>query len=75
MKYCITMEQTRRIAAYFEADCNEDAEVKAIQINRSTSSEDFESGDEERLCALQPRYWSNDCRMGLIWKKSIPMGA
>ena len=46
MKYCITMEQTRRIAVYFEADCNEDAEVKAIQINRSTSSEDFESGDE-----------------------------
>ena len=52
MKYFITMEQTRRIAAYFEADCNEDAEVKAIQINRSTSSEDFESGDEERDYAL-----------------------
>lgn len=52
MKYCITMEQTRRIAVYFEADCNEDAEVKAIQINRSTSSEDFESGDEERDYAL-----------------------
>ena len=48
MKYCITMEQTRRIAVYFEAD----AEVKAIQINRSTSSEDFESGDEERDYAL-----------------------
>ena len=25
------MEQTRRIAAYFEADCNEDAEVKAMR--------------------------------------------
>lgn len=52
MRYCITMEQTRRIAVYFEADCNEDAEEKAIQINRATPSENFESGDGERDYAL-----------------------
>lgn len=52
MRFCITMEQTRRIAVYFDADCNERAEEKAIQINRTTLSEDFESGDNERDYAL-----------------------
>ena len=52
MRHCITMEQTRRIAVYFEADCNEDAEEKAIQINQAMPSENFESGDGERDYAL-----------------------
>ena len=52
MNYCITMEQTRRIAVFFEADTDEDAEAKAAQINRLTSSDDFVAGDDERDYAV-----------------------
>lgn len=52
MNYCITMEQTRRIAVFFEADTDEDAEAKAAQINRLTSSDDFAAGDDERDYAV-----------------------
>lgn len=52
MNYCITMEQTRRIAVFFEADSDEESEEKAAQINRAMSSDDFASGDDERDYAL-----------------------
>ena len=32
MEYCITMEQTRRIAVWFNADSDEAAEEKALEI-------------------------------------------
>ena len=31
MEYCITMEQTRRIAVWFNADSDETAEEKSIR--------------------------------------------
>lgn len=52
MRYCITMEQTRRIAVFFESDDNEAAIEKAIQILKETPSSDFGSGDEEYDYAL-----------------------
>lgn len=52
MRYCITMEQTRRIAVYFDIPNDEDAEEKAAQISRDTPSDEFSSGDEERDYAL-----------------------
>lgn len=52
MKYCLTMEQVRRIAIWFEAADDDDAEVQAKQIFHKTSSEDFDSGVEHRECAL-----------------------
>ena len=52
MNYCLTMEQTRRIAVWFDANSDEEAEKKAQEIYHNTPSEDFEAGDDERDCAL-----------------------
>ena len=46
MQYCMTMEQTRRIAV------DEAAIEKANQILKETPSEDYESGDKEYDYAL-----------------------
>ena len=45
MQYCMTMEQTRRIAVFFDSDDDEAAIEKANQILKETPSEDYESGD------------------------------
>ena len=42
MEYCITMEQTRRIAVWFNADSDEAAEEKALEIYHNTPAKDFE---------------------------------
>ena len=55
MNYCLTREQTRRIAVWFDADSDEDAEKKAQEIYHNTPSKDFEAGDDERDCALSNR--------------------
>ena len=47
MQYCMTMEQTRRIAVFFDSD-----DEKANQILKETPSEDYESGDKEYDYAL-----------------------
>jgi len=52
MRYCITLEEVRRIAVYFDADNDEDAEEKAAQINQKTESTDFDDGTSERDYAL-----------------------
>lgn len=52
MRYCITLEEVRRIAVYFDADNDEDAEEKADQINQKTESTDFADGTSERDYAL-----------------------
>ena len=36
MNYCLTMEQTRRIAVWFDADSDEEAEKKAQEIYHNT---------------------------------------
>ena len=43
----MTMEQTRRIAVFFDSDDDEAAIEKANQILKETPSEDYESGDKE----------------------------
>ena len=49
MEYCITMEQTRRIAVWFNADSDEAAEEKALEIYHNTPAKDIlpqrQSGD------------------------------
>lgn len=55
MNYCLTMEQTRRIAVWFDADSDEEAEKTAQEIYHNTPSKDFEAGDDERDCALSNR--------------------
>ena len=55
MNYCLTMEQTRRIAVWFDADSDEEAEKKAREIYHNTPSKDFEEGDDERDRALSNR--------------------
>ena len=44
MNYCLTMEQTRRIAVWFDADSDVEAEKKAREIYHNTPSKDFEAG-------------------------------
>ena len=41
MQYCMTMEQTRRIAVFFDSDDDEAAIEKANQILKETPSEDY----------------------------------
>lgn len=41
MQYCMTMEQTRRIAVFFDSDDDEAAIEKANQILKETPSEDL----------------------------------
>ena len=53
MNYCLTMEQTRRIAVWFDADSDEEAEKKAREIYHNNPSKEFE--DDERDCALSNR--------------------
>lgn len=52
MKYCITIEETRRIAIWFDADSDERAEEKAAEINAAAGPDDFASGDCARDYAL-----------------------
>ena len=52
MQYCMTMEQTRRIAVFFDSDDDEAAIEKANQILKETPSEDYESGHKEYDYAL-----------------------
>ena len=52
MQYCMTMEQTRRIAVFFDSGDDEAAIEKANQILKETPSEDYESGDKEYDYAL-----------------------
>jgi len=49
MQYCMTMEQTRRIAVFFDSDDDEAAIEKANQILKETPSEDYESGDKNMI--------------------------
>lgn len=45
MKYCITIEETKRVAIWFDADSDYDAEEKAAEINETIGSDDLSSGD------------------------------
>lgn len=62
-QYCITMEQTLRIAKWFEAEDDEAAEDIAAQIYEETDMEEYMSGDTEGDYALD----SDDGRTILGW--------
>ena len=48
MKYCVTIEQTRRFSMCFDASNDEAAEKIAHQINQKAADNEFTAGDEER---------------------------
>lgn len=52
MEYCITMERTQRVAITFTADNDDEALLKAAELNSAATPADFEGGDEEHDYAL-----------------------
>lgn len=62
-QYCITMEQTLRIAKWFEAEDDAAAEGMAARIYRETDMEEYMSGVTEGDYALA----SDDGRTILGW--------
>lgn len=52
MKFCITMERVQRISVEFEADGDDEAQEKAVEIYDQATPADFEKGTEEHDYAL-----------------------
>ena len=52
MRYCVTIEETRRIAIYFEAENDSEAEKKADKIASNITDDELTSGDIEQDYAL-----------------------
>ena len=48
MKYCVTIEETRRVAIYFEAENDSEAEKKADKIASNITDNELASGDIEQ---------------------------
>ena len=48
MKYCVTIEETRRVAIYFEAENDSEAEKKADKIASNITDDELASGDIEQ---------------------------
>lgn len=57
-RYCITLELTKRISKWFEAECEDQAWELAEKINNETEDSEYEPGDSERdysLCDAKGR--------------------
>ena len=52
MRYCVTIEETRRVAIYFEAENDSGAEKKADKIASNITDNELASGDIEQDYAL-----------------------
>ena len=52
MRYCVTIEETRRVAIYFEAENDSEAEKKADKIASNITDNELASGDIEQDYAL-----------------------
>ena len=52
MRYCVTIEETRRVAIYFEAENDSEAEKKADKIASNITDDELTSGDIEQDYAL-----------------------
>lgn len=52
MRYCVTIEETRRVAVYFEAENDSEAEKKADKIASNITDDELASGDIEQDYAL-----------------------
>lgn len=52
MKYCVTFEETRRIAIWFEAENDSEAEKKAINIASNITDDELALGDIDQDYAL-----------------------
>ena len=48
MRYCVTIEETRRVAIYFEAENDSEAEKKADKIASNITDDELASGDIEQ---------------------------
>ena len=48
MRYCVTIEETRRIAICFEAENDSEAEKKADKIASNITDNELASGDIEQ---------------------------
>ena len=48
MRYCVTIEETRRVAVYFEAENDSEAEKKADKIASNITDNELASGDIEQ---------------------------
>ena len=48
MRYCVTIEETRRVAIYFEAENDSEAEKKADKIASNITDNELASGDIEQ---------------------------
>ena len=52
MKYCVIIEETRRIAFWFETENDSEAEKKAINIASNITDDELASGDIDQDYAL-----------------------
>ena len=52
MRYCVTIEETRRIAIWFEAENDSEAKKKAINIASNITDDELASGDVNQDYAL-----------------------
>lgn len=52
MRYCVTIEEIRRVAIYFEAENDFEAEKKADKITSNITDNELASGDIEQDYAL-----------------------
>lgn len=48
MRYCVTIEEIRRVAIYFEAENDFEAEKKADKITSNITDNELASGDIEQ---------------------------
>ena len=52
MKYCVTIEKTKRIAIWFKAENDSEAEKKAITIASNITDDDLDLGDIDQDYSL-----------------------
>lgn len=52
MKYCVIIEETKRIAIWFEAENDSEAEKKAINIASNITDDELALGDIDQDYAL-----------------------
>lgn len=52
MRYCVTIEKTKRIAIWFEAENDSEAEKKGITIASNITDDDLDLGDIDQDYSL-----------------------
>lgn len=52
MRYCVTIEKTKRIAIWFDSENDSEAEKKAITIASNITDDDLDLGDSDQDYSL-----------------------